>query len=190
MPDLNKLAARSVSDVAFRRSLLSSPATVLSNEGFTVPANARIEVIESQPNEIHLQIGEQGRPAKLQALLDRAQGDAEFRRQFVQQSNRMFEEASGQSLPAGAVVRVHEPLDGLRIVLPPLQAAVDTELSEADLETVAGGGFFKNVVGGIREWLCKDTRISSYDENLQLRGTVLLTSHGEGLELRPSNPTL
>lgn len=142
-------------DSCFRESLIANPSQVLHDSGCQVPENKRIEVIDTQPGEIHLSLGMKGASSKVQTVLDRAEKDATFRQLLLANPKSVFEREMGQALPAGISIFVHQPdAQCLRLLLPPLRQE-STELSAAELETVAGGGLFKNMLN----YFCKDTQI-------------------------------
>lgn len=77
----------------------------------------------------------------LEAVLQRSVVDLEFRRQLLHDPRRAMQEALGVSVPANFRVKFIEKdknVDAL-VVLPNYQCP-EGELSEDELETVAGGG--------------------------------------------------
>lgn len=51
---LERIAARAQDDDAYRQQLLDDPATVLSDEGLTIPEGVNVVVHENTADEIHL----------------------------------------------------------------------------------------------------------------------------------------
>ena len=76
----------------------------------------------------------------LQAVLDRASTDKQFRHALLDEPKLAIQSAFGVQIPPTFRVRFIErdPNVDALIVLPDFQS-VDGELSEADLETIAGG---------------------------------------------------
>lgn len=66
--------------------------------------------------------------------------DAAFRKELLADPSATFEKYSGQSLSGGKVFVHENSANELHFVLPP--ALGDGELSDEDLEKVAGGEFF------------------------------------------------
>jgi hypothetical protein len=73
------------------------------------------------------------------ALIEKCWKDPEFKREVVKDPKGMLERHTGQKLPAQVKIFVHEedPYT-LHLTLPPTPANI-TELSDEDLEKVAGG---------------------------------------------------
>jgi hypothetical protein len=73
------------------------------------------------------------------ALIEKCWKDAEFKRQVISDTKGMLERHTGQKLPAQLKIFVHkEDANTLHYSIPPAPANL-TELSDADLEQVAGG---------------------------------------------------
>ena len=75
-------------------------------------------------------------------LVERATVDETFRARLLADPNAAIEEETGLSIPDGFTVKVHEDVgDTSHLVLPPSSA-----LGEADLEMMAGGGVWDDIV--------------------------------------------
>ena|SRR6187401_2964935 len=73
-------------------------------------------------------------------IVARAWKDDEFRRRFVADPKAQFEEHLGTRLPESLKMMVHEEsADSLHFVIPQKPASNLDELSDEDLEKVAGG---------------------------------------------------
>lgn len=76
--------------------------------------------------------------ASLQIIVKRATTDAEFRQLFLSNPAAAVKEATGRELPEGFSLRVVENKGAdLTVVLP--DAPISSELSDSELEAVAGG---------------------------------------------------
>jgi len=74
------------------------------------------------------------------AIAAQAMKDEAFRQEFLSNPKGSIEKYSGQSLPADLKIVAHENSEKeLHFVLPP---KISSELSDEDLEKVAGGEFF------------------------------------------------
>ena len=88
------------------------------------------------------------------ALIEKCWKDPEFKKAVVSDPKGMLERHTGQKLPAQLKIFIHEEdSNTLHLTLPPAPTNL-TELSDADLEKVAGGtDFFLTAVavtvGGI-----------------------------------------
>jgi hypothetical protein len=88
---------------------------------------------------------------ELQELIAvQAMKDDSFRSELVANPNGTFEKYSGQALPEGVKIQVHENSSNVtHFVLPP--KLDQGELSDDDLEKVAGGEFVVGaaIIGGV-----------------------------------------
>ena len=72
-------------------------------------------------------------------LIEKCWKDAEFKRQVISDPKGMLERHTGQKLPAQVKIFVHEEdANTLHFSIPPAPGNL-SELSDADLEQVAGG---------------------------------------------------
>lgn len=84
-----------------------------------------------------------GRTEMERMLAQRCLEDEAFRRQLLEDPKAVVERELGTPLPSGITVRaVEETADTVYLVLPPAsQAGTQGELSDGELEAVAGGGW-------------------------------------------------
>jgi hypothetical protein len=76
------------------------------------------------------------------ALIERCWKDPEFQKKVVADPKGMFEQASGRKLPENVKIIVHEEdANTLHLAIPPSPEQL-AELSDEDLERVAGGTEF------------------------------------------------
>ena len=77
-------------------------------------------------------------------VLDRALTDPDFRRTLVQSPHRSLSDIYGVTIPESADVRVFEESDDSHyVVIPPDMSALSEELTDEQLEAVAGGWFIQ-----------------------------------------------
>ncbi|HEU6453539.1 MAG TPA: NHLP leader peptide family RiPP precursor [Gemmatimonadaceae bacterium] len=75
-------------------------------------------------------------------VLDRALADPDFRAKLVASPHSSLSELYGVTIPENADVRVFEESDdGHYVVIPPDMSSVSQELTDEQLEAVAGGWF-------------------------------------------------
>jgi hypothetical protein len=78
-------------------------------------------------------------------LVTRAEDDPDFRNRLLTAPREAFEEEFGRPLFTGLELRVlEEPLDTITIVLPRAPTP-DGALSDAELDGVAGGGWYRDL---------------------------------------------
>ena len=75
-------------------------------------------------------------------VLDRALTDPDFRRALVQSPHESLSDLYGVTIPESADLRVFEETDDSHyVVIPPDMSALSEELTDEQLEAVAGGWF-------------------------------------------------
>ncbi|HET7620616.1 MAG TPA: NHLP leader peptide family RiPP precursor [Gemmatimonadaceae bacterium] len=75
-------------------------------------------------------------------VLDRALTDPDFRRQLVQRPHQSLSDLYAVSIPESADVQVFEESDESHfVVIPPDMSGLSEELTDEQLEAVAGGWF-------------------------------------------------
>jgi hypothetical protein len=84
--------------------------------------------------------GSSAREEARQQLIDRANSDPAFRDQLLRDPREAIQEETGMPVPANITIRVAEEQPGeVVLVLPARTLTSGGQLSDADLETVAGG---------------------------------------------------
>jgi hypothetical protein len=77
-------------------------------------------------------------------VLDRALADPDFRANLVASPHKSLSELYGVSIPENADVRVLEESDDSHfVVIPPDMSSISQELTDEQLEAVAGGWFIQ-----------------------------------------------
>ena len=157
MTTLKELLSKSKSDHILRKRLTTCPREVLHEIGEEIPATTQIEVIESEPNEIHLVIGSRTGSTAVNSLMQRAASDESYCERLKENPRKCMEEAIGTPLPDNLRFVVHEqPENLLRVILPCLthETIGPHELSEAELSEVSGGR--KGLLTRIVDFFCDD----------------------------------
>jgi len=126
-----QLVAKAWGDPAFKERLLTDPAGTLRAEGFNVPADMQVRVLEPSGPHIYVPLPAQmpvsEQPETLVQLWSRAQADPEFRARFLTEPDAVLAE-QGLSTPAGVPVEVVETSDTQGyIAVPPMPEGLDAD---------------------------------------------------------------
>jgi hypothetical protein len=157
MSNWQTVIQRANTDPQFRNRLKANPAAAAKEAGVEIPAGASLEIIEQRPNELHLFLDRRTKAAEINQLLDKASSDAAFKQQLIANPKKCVEAATGQTLPGGIQVHIHERAPNrIRMLLNPSES---DELSDAELEAVAGGGFFKQLWSNMT---CRNEDVINY----------------------------
>ncbi|MBY0522098.1 MAG: NHLP leader peptide family RiPP precursor [Gemmataceae bacterium] len=141
------------SDPKFRQRLKTDPVAVLKEAGVPVASGKTVEVVDERPGEMHLFIGAQDASPGVNRILERADKDAAFKQRLLSEPRAVVEEAIGQKLPAVMRVFVHDRTPHHTYLFLGAPKPETEELSDLELETVAGGG----LIARVRDFLCRDT---------------------------------
>jgi hypothetical protein len=116
-----RLLGKAWSDPAEKKKLLADPKTALTAVGFAIPTGATVKVLENTDHVMHVVDHPDSKTARFPAGKD----------------PKTVLAAEGLAIPAGVAVNVVANTDKLIHVVLPLRPSA--ELSEAELEKVAGG---------------------------------------------------
>src|SRR5262249_53195295 len=133
-----------------------------------------VEVIEEQPDELNLVLGARDPNPALDRVLVKAGQDAVYAQRLRADPRAVVEEAFGRKLPPAARVRVHERAPGRSVLVIPAAGAAEGELSDLELDSVAGGTL-SGLVNRIRDALCRDqptgnTQDVTYSPSITVHG--------------------
>ncbi len=152
MATSHEVLQRIWSDPEFKKKLLANPKAVLAELGIGVPAGRDVRMWENTPQEMNFVLPNQAdmvpgfdpeaANAVVGKLIKKAWSDASFKAKLLADPRQAVADAVGVEPPATIQVRVHEDTPGVRNLVLPVNPAAE-ELSDADLEGIAGGAFFK-----------------------------------------------
>lgn len=155
MASLSEVVGRATTDAAFRAELLKDPRNVLVRAGVPLPAGVSVQAFANDARTFHAALPTPQNKEMLAfvrtasplaaKVYERAWSDAAFKQRLMTQPRQAFIEATGVTPPASLNLVAHEDTPQLlNVVVPHTPPA--GELSDADLEQVAGG---KGVIGAI-----------------------------------------
>lgn len=140
-----QLSQRLQSDEDFKNRFVSQPKLILTEMGVNIPNAVQVEVHEDTTTVRNFVI-----PVKSAAedesiasnplfrkAVAKAYADANFKSQLLQNPKSAIAELTGENLPQNLDICVHENTSTLRHLV--IFVDANEELSEAELESVAGG---------------------------------------------------
>ncbi len=142
------------SDAAFKQEFISNPKATLSQVGVTVDENVELTVLEENDNNLYLVIPSAEIASTFETegdliaqLIARAANDADLRAEMLANPKAVIARETGLVIPEESNVSVFEQTaDKAYFVLPRPTADGERELSTAELETVAAGGWFSSII--------------------------------------------
>ena len=142
---LKTLAAKA-GDKNFRAAAMKDPRAALESVGIKLPAGLAVNLHVNGASEFHVVLPQKGDAESLSAadphvakVFEKSWADAAFKAELLKNPVAAIKAATSQKLPSGLKIVAHEnTANALHVVLPHLPAA-SGELSDNDLEAVAGG---------------------------------------------------
>jgi hypothetical protein len=151
MATVQEALERIWNDPEFKRKLLANPKPVLTELGLDIPAGTDIRIHENSAGEMNFVLPEKAElggadPEEGNAVIGRvmkkAWSDPAFKKRLLADPKPAIADAAGVELPAALKVRVHENTATVKNLVLPVNPKSE-ELSDSDLEAVAGGGMSK-----------------------------------------------
>lgn len=153
MASVQEILEKIWNDPDFKKRVLANPRPVLADLGMTVPDGSEVRVWENTAGEMNFVLPNRNdAPAGFEPesvdpvagrVVRKAWNDEGFRRRLLRDPRGAIAEATGVELPESLELRIHEDTDTLKNVVLPVNPD-DEELTDADLETLAGGGTYKD----------------------------------------------
>jgi Nitrile hydratase, alpha chain len=147
MTTMQEALERVWSDEALKNRLISDPKPVLSEFGLEIPDTISVQIHENSatvmnfvlPAQAALEgIDPEAADPIIGKVIKRAWADSGFKAKLIAEPKAAIQEATGVSLPDTLQVNVYENTATLEHLVLPINPN-DSELSDADLEGVAGG---------------------------------------------------
>lgn len=138
------LVERAIADDQFRRQLKADPAGAAKAAGVNIPAGASLVVLEDDAHTMHLVLtddtqGDDDLMPEAAQILQRARRDAAFKAQLQRDPWAAVKDEVGVALPESLnLVVVQDSAQTIHVVLPVAESP-EGELSDLELEQVAGG---------------------------------------------------
>lgn len=145
---LDELLNLAKTDTNFREQLLVNPKEALATKGAQLPEGVDIEVIDQTDGKVYLVIptSEQVQQSELSAedpigkLILRASADESLRAELLANPKGVIARETGLNIPEEVEVSLLQTsANKAYLVLPKVETEGDKELSEHELESVAGG---------------------------------------------------
>ncbi len=154
MPTVQEALDRIWSDEGLKSRLLSNPKPVLREFGLQIPDGVSVQVHENTPTLINAVLPvKPSKPVVLDAadpisrIVEQAWQDAAFKAKLLSDPKEAAAQ-SGLRLPDSVSLKVWENSATVEHMVLPLNPA-ESELSDTDLEAVAGGGMSKSAQTGL-----------------------------------------
>ncbi len=139
-------------DPGFKKKLFANPKPVLAELGMKIPAGQDVQIWENTPHEMNFVLPDKAATAPnfdpeasnpvIGKVIKRAWKDPSFKSKLMSNPKDAIADAVGIELPAALKVRVHEDTAKTKNLVLPVNPATE-DLSDVDLEAIAGGGLSK-----------------------------------------------
>jgi hypothetical protein len=152
---VEQLLKRVQTDAAFKQELLNNPKAMLVKEGAKIPEGLEIKVLEETANDRYVVLPSRSNMTAdeyeamskqlaqaedgISRLMGRAMQDEAFKQELLTNTKALVENELGKNMPEELEVKVFEQTGNTRYIVLPMNTKSE-ELSEEDLEAVAGGG--------------------------------------------------
>jgi hypothetical protein len=149
MPTVQDALDRIWSDEGLKKRLIESPKPVLAEFGLKIPDSVSVEIHENSPSVMNAVLPKKpadGAPLggdPVSKTMERAWSDPAFKARLLADPKEAAAE-QGVRLPDTMALKIWENTDTVEHMVLPVNPA-ESELSDADLEAVAGGGLSKGV---------------------------------------------
>lgn len=149
MANFQDVIRRAWTDETFKNRLLADPKSALAEVGQQIPESIAVKVHVNSSDELNFVLMEKGQieGTKLEELdpvigkvTNRAWEDSAFKAKLLNDPKAAIQEVTGLVPPASWTVNIYENTPTMKHLVIPVKPPTSGELSDADLEQVAGGG--------------------------------------------------
>jgi Nitrile hydratase, alpha chain len=155
---VQEVIAKVWSDESLKTKLLDNPKSVLAEYGLEFPASMDVQVHENTsslmnyvlplPSEIPPGVDMEEIEPVAGKMIKLALADEAFKNRLLSDPKSAIAEATNMTLPMSLEIRVYEDTPTVKHLVLPVNPA-NSELSDADLELVAGGKNNAKICGGV-----------------------------------------
>jgi hypothetical protein len=155
---IQEIIAKVWSDESLKTKLLDNPKSVLAEYGLEFPASMEVQVHENTsslmnyvlplPSEIPPGVDMEEIDPVAGKVIKLAFADEAFKTHLLTDPKSAIAEATNMTLPISLEIRVYEDKPTVKHLVLPVNPA-NSELSDADLELVAGGKNNQKICGGV-----------------------------------------
>ena len=144
----NAVIERAKSDPAFLKRCKIDPKSACNEVGYAIPDGKSLQLIELEPNELHLFLGTTTSNPRVSEMLKKAHLDGALKARLLANPHDVIEVETGIQIPSETVIHVYdENPNEIRLLIPAgASEQTSSALSDQELELVSGGGFFKNIL--------------------------------------------
>ena len=150
---LGQIVQKAAKDESFRKKFVSNPKSVLKEQGVEIKGNYEVKVLENNRKTFHLVVPEEKlSPEHCQNQISSGASMEKVARYIITQIQENGSEKSkllsnpaqvlrskGIEVPESVTIKVHQNTPDTKYIVVPYHAGENEELSELELQAVAGG---------------------------------------------------